>query len=392
MIKNNATKILIFILFILALLSGYNFFQKPFIKMIEKKQAELKLAQSMPVVTPVVTTNEDAVFSNLTTEQKIWQLISVPVSLSEYTTATTSAELEFIYQHNPGFVTIFGSKLDLETVKNFTNNLPASEAGFKTLVAVDHEGGTVQRLTGDGFTILPSWANLCMETAAEKISLFETSARELRSAGINIVFAPVIDVPRVGSFLKSRACQSQVASLDTAESYIKAFGEQGIFPVVKHYPGIGSLTKDLHDYQAEVFPGSQDTLPFQKVFEVFPNIGVMTAHVIVPDRTDGLPCSLSSVCLDPFPIHFPDVMIFVDALEMKSAVTQDENGEDVSLATTAKMALMAGNNVLVFGDKLNYQELELIVGELVKVYDEDSEFRSKVDASVYKILDKKIFD
>jgi beta-N-acetylhexosaminidase len=360
--------------------------------MIESKQAELNSSQNEPEATPTVVTNEDAVFSNLTTEQKIWQLISVPVSLSETSTATTSAQLEFIYQHNPGFVTIFGSKLSLETVKNFTNNLPASEAGFKTLVAVDHEGGTVQRLTGNGFTTLPSWANLCTETAAQKISLFETSARELRSAGINIVFAPVIDVPRDGSFLKSRACQSQVASLDTAESYIKIFGEQGILPVVKHYPGIGSLTKDLHDYRAEVYPGSQDTIPFQKVFEVFPNIGVMTAHVIIPDRTNGLPCSLSSVCLDPFPVHFPDVMVFVDALEMKSAVTQDEAGEDVSLATTAQMAVMAGNNVLVFGDKLNYQELEAVVDELVKVYAENSEFKEKVDNSVYKILDKKIFD
>ena len=387
--KNSSTKILIFVLFIFVVLSGYNYFQKPFLKLVENKQQQEAAVEPTP--TPNLT-QEKAAFEKMSTEQKIWQLISLPVTLTNGEDATESGQLDFIAEHEPGFVTIFGSDIDLETAKDFTQKLPVSAIGLAPLVAVDHEGGTVQRLAGEGFSTLPSWANICTKTAGEKIAAFEASARELRLAGVNIVFAPVVDVPRDDSFLKSRACQNQVASLDAAQNYIKAFGEQGILPVVKHYPGIGSVTKDLHFNKAEIYPGSQDTIPFEKVFSAFPNIGVMSAHVVIPDRTNGLPCSLSAVCLDPFPAHFPDVLIFTDALEMKAAVTEDENGKDVDLPVTAKMALEAGNNVLVFGNKVAESELNQVVEFLTQEYDNNQSFKDKVDASIYKVLDKKFFD
>lgn len=388
--KNSSTKILIIVLFILAVLSGYNYFQRPFLKFFTDKQPQNDLVfETIPEPT---ISNEESILAELSTEQKIWQLISLPVTLENDQDASNSAEMEFIYEHQPGFVTIFGSRISIDTAKDFTKNLPVSDFGYAPLTAVDHEGGTVQRLSGEGFLDLPSWASVCQESTGERLSIFEQSARELRSAGINIVFAPVVDVPREGSFLKTRACDDQLASLDTAQDYIKSFGEQGILSVVKHYPGIGSLTKDLHFYSQEVYPGSQDTAPFERIFDAFPNIGVMSAHVIIPDRTDGLPCSLSEVCLDPFPVHFPDVIIFVDALEMESAITTDENGEEVSLSQTAKMAIEAGNDVLVFGEKVSYDDLSTLANFLIDQYDQDPAFQEKVDKSLLKILDLKIIE
>lgn len=388
--NNSSTKILIVVLFMLAVLSGYNYFQRPFLKFFQAQQIA---NQQLASVTPQPTfSQEQQILDSFSTKQKIWQLVSLPVSLENNQEASQTAEMEFIYEHQPGFVTIFGSKINMETVKDFTQHLPVAEAGFVPLVAVDHEGGTVQRLAGDGFLSLPSWAAICQESTGEKLSIFEQSARELRSAGVNIVFAPVVDVPREGSFLKTRACKDQLDLLSTAEEYIKSFGEQGILAVVKHYPGIGSLTKDLHFYQQEVYPGSQDTTPFERLFSAFPNIGVMSAHVIVPDRTAGLPCSLSKVCLDPFPVHFPDVIVFVDALEMESARITDENGEEVSFEITAKMAINAGNDVLVFGEKVSYDDLSSIVEFLATSYEQDEEFKATVDQSLLKILDLKIID
>ena len=118
----------------------------------------------------------------------------------------------------------------------------------------------------------------------------------------------------------------------------------------------------------------------------------MTAHVVVAGRTDGLPCSLSGTCLNPFPIHFPQVMIFSDALEMKSAITQNEDGEDLSLAETSLLAVLAGNNVLVFGENVSYEELDEVVYLLAERYDGDPAVKKTVDYSLRKILDIKVQD
>jgi beta-N-acetylhexosaminidase len=387
--NNSSTRIVIITLFVLAVLSGYNYFQRPFLKYFENQQVEQNIVVDEP--TPI-TPKEEIILSELSTNEKIWQMISLPVSLDNKEEASVSSEMTFIYENNPGFVTIFGSRINAESVEDFTQALPFSKSGFSPLVAVDHEGGTVQRLSGKGFSDLPSWEAVCSESTGKRRVIFEESAKELRSVGVNIVFAPVIDVPREGSFLKSRACESQLNLLDSAEDYINSFGSQGILSVVKHYPGIGSVTKDLHFYSEEIYTEPQDTAPFERIFTTFPNIGVMTAHVAVAGRTDGLPCSLSEICLDPFPIHFPQAMVFSDALEMKSAITQNEDGEDLSLAETTLLAVLAGNDILVFGEKVSYEELEEVVSLLGKEYDENPAVKETVDYSLRKILDIKIQD
>ncbi|NCN45626.1 MAG: hypothetical protein COU63_03765 [Candidatus Pacebacteria bacterium CG10_big_fil_rev_8_21_14_0_10_36_11] len=383
--KSNSTKTIILILFILTLLSGYNYFYRPFLKKFEaQKAAEAILSNITPEPT---ISNLQKTINNLSVEEKIWQLISIPISLDNDSEAST--ETKFISQVNPGFITIFGKNISLETTRNFTNSLPVSLGGYVPLIAVDHEGGTVQRLTGKGFTKLESWESMCEKSEGLRINVFETSARELRSAGVNVVFAPIVDVPRDGSFLKTRACENQINSLITAEDYIKTFGSQGILSVIKHYPGIGSATKDMHFYKTELAIEAQDTAPFQRILADFPNIGVMSSHVIVAGKTDNLPCSLSEVCLNPFPVHFPDVLLFTDALEMASAqITED--GEEKTLGEIAYLAIKAGNHVVVFGEKVSQEEIKQVVNYLSMKYQEEPEFSAKVEASVAKILDLKL--
>ena len=385
--NNSSTRNIIIILFILVILSGYNFFQRPFLRYAEKiRTQDEPIAEEIlePTKTPLQLELE-----TLTPEEKIWQLIALPVSLSSIKESSIAGELQNISDSSPGFITVFGSKISMETMKGFSKSLPVSRGGYIPLVAVDHEGGTVQRLSGKGFISLPSWKEICQESTGKKLSLFEDSARELRSVGVNIVFAPVLDSPRTGSFLRSRACEDQTETLASAKNYIQAFGSQGILSVVKHYPGIGSVTKDLHFNQEEIYIESQDTAPFESIFKSFPNIGVMSAHTVITGRTESLPCSLSSICLDPFPIHFPQVVIFTDALEMKSAITTKENGEERSLSETALLAVMAGNDVLVFGEKVAYEVLQEIVVFLESIYEADQDFKEKVDFSVEKILNLK---
>ncbi len=69
---------------------------------------------------------------------------------------------------------------------------------------VDHEGGSVQRLNGEGFTILPSWKRMCNQTAELRQSSLASSAAELAAVGIDVVLAPVVDVSHSNIVLRDR--------------------------------------------------------------------------------------------------------------------------------------------------------------------------------------------
>ena len=219
--------------------------------------------------------------------------------------------------------------------------------------------------------------------------LLASSAAELSEAGVQLAFAPVVDVARPGAYLGNRACQDSEIVVAAASDYITSFAQFGVLPVIKHFPGIGSLTTDPHFQLDAVNLESQDTTVFEQLLTSFPNIGVMTTHVVVEGRTDELPCSLSASCLGRFPVSFPEAMVFTDALEM-AAASEADGDEELALTEIAVRAVLAGNNVLVFGDQVDLATIDEIIGALAVEYQLDENFRSVVDNSVSKILSVKV--
>lgn len=381
--KHLSTKIFIFTLLVVAALSGYNYFKKPFLQRFAQFEEQME-AIVLPEQDPI-----QRVLDELSPREKVLQMISLPVLLSD-PEASVSAELAWVQANQPGFVGLFGSNLTMEEVTEFVGQAKQSNKDYAPLIAVDHEGGSVQRLRGEGFSILPSWRTQCQATTADRKATFTQSASELAQAGVQLVFAPVLDVAQAGSFLGSRACQTEEDAVAAATDFITSFAQYGILPVVKHFPGIGAVRNDLHFALDSVELQPQDTGAFNQILAVFPNIGVMTAHVAVVDRTDGVPCSLSAVCLDIFPVHFPEALLFTDALEMPSAAGEETQTAPKTLSEVAIQAALAGNHVLVFGEKVTVQTIEEIVAVLAVRYNADPAFAQKVDASARKILELKL--
>lgn len=386
--RNISTTILILALFILALLSGYNYFKRPFLERFVQDQAEPETVQE---------TNDDivvAAMARLSETEKLSQLISMPVVLGvSESSASADAKVAFaqrVVDIAPGFITIFGRNLTFEEVSEFTQALVVDELKQAPLIAVDHEGGSVQRLRGEGFSILPVWRQNCQTESAKRALMFSESARQLREAGVHIVFAPVIDVARSGSFIGNRACLTEDEAVSTASDFILSFAQNGILSVVKHFPGIGGVAADLHFQSATTPVESRDTRPFERIMQTFPNIGVMTTHVIVEDATDGLPCSLSALCLTQFSTHFPEVLLFTDALEMDSAGTDLDGLGEKTLSQRAIQALSAGNTVLVFGETVTTSEIKEIIEALRLEYASNEIFREQVERSVKKVLELKL--
>ncbi|HEX9817435.1 MAG TPA: hypothetical protein VGA89_00880, partial [Patescibacteria group bacterium] len=123
-------------------------------------------------------------------------------------------------------------------------------------------------------------------------------------------------------------------------------------------------------------------------------------------NTAGLPCSLSALCLEAFPTHFPQALLFTDGLEMAAAGLKDQPEqelmeqerlmEETSLVATlteprplserASLALLAGNDVLVFGKTVTIAELDEVVANLVESYERNELFAQRVNAAVGKVL------
>lgn len=426
-IMPRSTAIFLFILTILAVLLGYNYFARPFYYQkgasVEVSQTPSQAAEPSATPSPV---------DDLSIKEQVTQLLAMPYSVStseaadEVTPAATSAitsaatraatlttgetptsaatptpavspavsepllspQLSWLENNQPGLITLFGESIssasastDIELIKSKfkADNLP--------LIAVDHEGGRVQRLSGTGFTQLPSWKKMCGLEENNRHKLLTASAQELAQVGVNVVFAPVVDIASSSGVLKQRVCSPDPEiTQKRALEMVDIFKQHGILPVIKHFPGIGNAKVDLHQAYAEVEVSESQVFIFKELLDAYPQLGVMVSHVGVKDLYEGTPCSLNPACVKDLSGHFQEALIFSDALEMKSASYQADAKAELPLAARAVKAVTAGNNVLVFGPEVSPADLDEVVSALVDAYEANEDFAQQVRQSVEKIM------
>lgn len=194
---------------------------------------------------------------------------------------------------------------DVEQTRAFIRELQElslEATGLPLFVAVDEEGGPIVRLP-KGSPIFPGpMAIAATKSIANLQAIARATAQELLSLGFNLNFAPVMDVasdpgnPALGvrSFGEDPA---QVSSYGSA--YIKAFESQGIMATAKHFPGLGSCTKDPHRTLPIVFQDRDhlertDFPPFRAAIQSgVPWVMVSNASYPFLEREPGLSACLS---------------------------------------------------------------------------------------------------
>ena len=225
----------------------------------------------------------------------------------------------------------------------------------RLLVAVDHEGGRVQRFR-DGFTSLPAvghFGEIYKNNKRRAHLLSETAgwmmAAELRAVGIDFSFAPVLDVDHgVSKVIGDRAFHkdSQII-VELAHAYTNGMHDAGMAATGKHFPGHGAVTADSHvdipvddrEYN-EIY--AHDILPFKRMIQNG-MAAIMPAHVIYP-KVDSLPAGFSEIWLKDIlrkRLAFQGV-IFSDDLDMKGASVIGEKYVD-----RAEKALSAGCDMVL---------------------------------------------
>jgi beta-N-acetylhexosaminidase len=271
-----------------------------------------------------------------------------------------------------------------EWLKEFTADLcDLALPNYPLLVCIDEEGGSISRLPGERF---PSAADMAKMSEEEVFLIGGQMAGKLKGYGINVNFAPVLDVnidPR-NTVIGSRSFGSDP---EVVSSYgialFRGMADQGVIPVGKHYPGHGSTLVDSH-LQLPVLEKNKaellafELIPFKRAVEAgIPMI--MTAHLVV-SGIDSKPATMSSeiIAMLRNDLGFSGVIIS-DDLEM-GALTENYSWEEIIVET-----FMAGVDLLLIGhsDELQAEAVRI----LEEAYAEGTISEERLNSSLRRVME-----
>lgn len=305
-----------------------------------------------------------------------------------------------------GGVILFDRNVD-GSVQNIASpqqlrSLTATLQGYaetKLFVAVDQEGGRVCRLKErDGFSpslSAAAQAQLAKTDGSAYLDYLDHAAAMLAAHGINLNFAPVVDLdlnpqnPIIGRYDRS-FCSSAKIVTACASFFVAAHHRHGVGCCVKHFPGHGSAGGDSHlgFVDATDHWVADELTPYQRLVAGGYSDGIMTAH-LVNRRLDpsGTPATLSAAMIDGIVRHqigFKGV-VFSDDLQMRAI----SNGWGYREAV--QRAVLAGVDVLVVGNNLAHQPdaVQLAIEAIAELLDSGRINEKRIADSLARIAQFK---
>lgn len=277
-------------------------------------------------------------------------------------------------RHPPGGVILFDRNVD-RSVQNIDSpsQLAALTATLQQqsrtplLIAVDQEGGMVCRLKErDGFLPSLSAAQLASLGPEATAASMEQLAAQLAAMGINLNFAPVVDLnlnpdnPIIARYQRSFGADPGVV-VAHAQAVIEAHHRHRVACCLKHFPGHGSAGSDSHLGFVDVSSCWRhiELEPFRRLIAQGYDDGIMTAHLVNRQLDlSEIPATLSPRMIDHLlrrDLGFTGV-VFSDDLQMRAI----SNGW--SLGEAVQRAILAGVDMPVIGNNLEPREDALAIG------------------------------
>lgn len=331
----------------------------------------------------------DEMMSNMTTDEKIAQMMIVYYR-NPYMDNTLKKTLESV---KPGGFILFN-----ENITTYENTLKLikeikSSSNIPMFIAIDEEGGNVQRLlalTDKEVTDIPYMQEVGKKDD-EKLTydVGKVIAEELRVFGINMDFAPDIDVfsnPNNTVIGKRSFGSSPKFVSRHGLTLAKALEDNNVIAVYKHFPGHGNTEVDSHKDLPIVSKTKDelmksDLVPFIDAIENNASV-IMIGHLAVPEITkNNVPASLSKTLITDFlkgELNYKGLVV-TDALDMK-ALTNYYSDEEI-----CGKAVEAGVDILLMPSSsrkcLKSVKDALNDGKITE---------ERIDESVRKILRLKI--
>lgn len=354
------------------------------------KSINLFLAVSLSFTALVSSAQQDSL------SIKIGQMIEIGFP----TAAVDPKVLEEIRQGKVGAVIIFEKNIPPQNSFNGLKKITwtyQQAATIPLLISIDQEGGRVNRLKEKYGFPKSITAEAMGKSKIDSVKFYsESTAATLAGLGININFAPVVDLAiNRDNPIIAKVGRSFSASEDTvimmAEEVIKAHRKFGVLTALKHFPGHGSSKDDTHKGLTDVTTTWQDRelKPYQALIDSGYVDGVMTSHIV--HRTldpDGHPGTLSDDIMTGIlrnRLHFNGV-IFSDDMQMH-AITKHYSLEDaIKMAINAGVDIMTFSNNIAGSDERTSDKVHSIIRNFVTTGVISA---ARIDASFKRIMQMK---
>ena len=276
----------------------------------------------------------------------------------------------------------------------FEKNIPKSTAAFAPLkkiiwtyqqaaplplfVAIDQEGGKVNRLKEKyGFTRSITAQEMGRAQTLDSVRFYaEATAATLAGLGINVNFAPVVDlgvnpentvIYKVGRAFSANP--DSVALL--AGEFVKPHRRFGVITVLKHFPGHGSSLADTHFGVADVTSTwtPAELVPYEKMIGSGMTDAIMSAHIVNMNLDPrGYPGTLSSRIIDSLlrkNLRY-DGVVFSDDMQMQAIARQYGLEEAIRLSINAGVDILCFSNNIAGSEERTVDKVHEIIRSLVQ--------------------------
>ncbi|GLV59653.1 hypothetical protein KDH_64790 [Dictyobacter sp. S3.2.2.5] len=331
----------------------------------------------------------DLITSKLSLDQKLGQMMMV-----QFVGANYSQQLStMLSQYQVGSVLLFsanGNIIDKNQFKSLTQEIHSSATDLPVSMAIDQEGGTVDRLQQlDGPR--PSAATLGASNNPQTVhAAGQQDAQDLASYGITLNLAPVVDVDssnysELHQDMRTFGTTPQVVSR-MAEAYLEGLQQSHqVVGTLKHFPGLGDATVDPHVGLPSIQRSKSeletiDWAPYRTMIQRGQVHAIMVTHEIVPAIDPSQPSSLSSKLITGIlrdEMGFQGV-IMTDSLTMAGITayyTPDQ---------AAVLAIEAGSDIIMGASSPN--DVAQMINGIKQALNKGEIPQSRIDASVRRIL------
>jgi beta-N-acetylhexosaminidase len=266
-------------------------------------------------------------------------------------------------------------------------------AGVRFLIAANQEGGAVQQLAGPGFTPVPS----ALAQGAQPVAVLREEAeiwgRELKSAGVNLDLAPVLDVVPSATARRNQPIGALGREFGHAPGTVAAHGvafiqglrRAGVAATAKHFPGLGQVTGNTDFTSGVVDTTTTPDDPYLRSFQEAINAGVPFVMVSLATYTRIDPRHLA--------VFSSRVMrgLLRERIRFTGVIVSDDLG-----AATAVASLPPAQRAFGFldagGDLITAQDIAPAIAmdrAVLRRAAADPAFRAEVDAAAKRVLAAK---
>lgn len=299
--------------------------------------------------------------------------------------------------HLGGVMYLKTNVASLATVERMNAAFRAARPDLPPFIALDQEGGMVERLTAAvGFDEVPAAADIARTRntlGAEAIYL--KMAQGLKALGFNLNFGPVVDLainpdnPVIARYKRAYGADPDIV-VPYAEAFVKAHRRAGLLTSLKHFPGHGSSSSDSHEGFVDITRTWQpiELDPFRRLIADGDADMVMIGHLyhakfgIAPGEKQ--PASLSPSWIEGVlrnQLGFKGVVI-TDDLEMGAIRKR------YTLSQSVIEAVKAGADILLFSNtvKPRLSLSDEVRDILVKAAESDPAFKARIEQSYGRIV------